>query len=455
MPRTKSFRSGTCASTLLPSDQVGLAARGDKLGRSLGAEELHQRGHALLLGRRGDVRRRLDAEHRHALRDEVLQQVAVVARDLDHEARCAEAEARRPSPRRRPWRARATSPSTRRNRRSRVKISLRRLELLELHQEALLAHPGVQRIEALHAVRDPRPRGKSSRAATCPGRRRTAERRRRRIGRRRASSAGELHVARNLRERRMPARQRPAPEPGTTRRSIRAPPQAAAADASPGACAPSSCRACRKCASCGCSFRHPSPSAPAAPTAASRCDTMVSTGTASARRRDRNSSLRRTRRLLRTAARRAGDIRQVARARAATAASPWDCASARLRQPRRRAPCPERCDRRPSRHRRSRCPRGPKQAPGRLRRTTRGTPRLTSSAQPLLLQLAKLGGGQHQMHARHRASPGHVDRSDPRVRVRGAEAGGVEHSAGLDVVDEGSEPTEEPRILVSRDARTD
>ena len=136
---------------VVAGNQVRLAARGRELAGGLGAEELHQRGHALFLRDRGDVRRRLDAEHRHALRDEVLQQVAVVARDLDHEARGAESEARH---------HRLGIGLGVREPRVRVggevgvvaEDLLRRLELLQLHQEALLAHPGVQRIEALHAV---------------------------------------------------------------------------------------------------------------------------------------------------------------------------------------------------------------------------------------------------------------------------------------------------------------
>ena len=44
-------------------------------------------GMPLLLGDRGDVGGRLDAQHRDRLRREVLQQVAVVARDLDDLAR--------------------------------------------------------------------------------------------------------------------------------------------------------------------------------------------------------------------------------------------------------------------------------------------------------------------------------------------------------------------------------
>ena len=54
-----------------------------------------RRNAALVAGHRGDVGGRLDPEHGHARPLEVLQQVAVVARDLDDEAAGAEACARR------------------------------------------------------------------------------------------------------------------------------------------------------------------------------------------------------------------------------------------------------------------------------------------------------------------------------------------------------------------------
>ena len=73
-----------------------------------------------------------------------------------------------------------------------------------------------------------------------------------------------------------------------------------------------------------------------------------------------------------------------------------------------------------------------------------------------LVELAELGGGQDQVHAGQRAGPRRVDRDDARVARAGERRhGGVEDPAGLDVVDERPQPPQEPRILVSRDARTD
>ena len=58
----------------------------------VGAEELGEGLDAALDRRLRDVQRRLDAEHRDALRQEVLQEVAVVGRDLDDEALGSEPE---------------------------------------------------------------------------------------------------------------------------------------------------------------------------------------------------------------------------------------------------------------------------------------------------------------------------------------------------------------------------
>ena len=96
MPATKSLRSGTWASTLLPttrsaavpsSAQLARPARRRRTATSVGTP----RGSA----DRGDVRGGLDAEHRHARRHEVLEQVAVVAAELDDQAVRAETEAAR------------------------------------------------------------------------------------------------------------------------------------------------------------------------------------------------------------------------------------------------------------------------------------------------------------------------------------------------------------------------
>ena len=92
MPPTKSFTSGTWASTLLPAIRSAWRPSAASSLRSLDAEELDEGGDALLDRDLRDVRGRLDAKHRDALGQEVLQQVAVVAGKLDDEAGAVQPE---------------------------------------------------------------------------------------------------------------------------------------------------------------------------------------------------------------------------------------------------------------------------------------------------------------------------------------------------------------------------
>ena len=62
------------------------------------AEERVQRAHPGRGRGRRRRRRRVDPEHRDAAGDEVLEHVAVVARDLDHERAAARARAARSAP---------------------------------------------------------------------------------------------------------------------------------------------------------------------------------------------------------------------------------------------------------------------------------------------------------------------------------------------------------------------
>ncbi len=73
--------------------EIGSHPVGDDLVRRVHAEELRDGGDADLPGRLGHVLGGLDAEHRHALGHEVLQEVPVVGRDLDHLRARTEAEA--------------------------------------------------------------------------------------------------------------------------------------------------------------------------------------------------------------------------------------------------------------------------------------------------------------------------------------------------------------------------
>ena len=67
-PATKSFRSGTCASTLLPSTRSAFRPSSDQaLARARRRRSRRACRHAALLRRRGDVGGRIDPEHRNAL----------------------------------------------------------------------------------------------------------------------------------------------------------------------------------------------------------------------------------------------------------------------------------------------------------------------------------------------------------------------------------------------------
>jgi hypothetical protein len=86
-PATKSFVSGAWAKTLLPKNEVrrGLFGRAEPSGcgsdrKTRSASPRHFSRHL------GDVRRGFESETGHARFDEVLEQVAVVAGDLDDEA---------------------------------------------------------------------------------------------------------------------------------------------------------------------------------------------------------------------------------------------------------------------------------------------------------------------------------------------------------------------------------
>ena len=197
MPATKSLRSGTCASTLLPSSEVGLRALARRARGAVSRRRTRRSvGTPCSLGRRGDVGRRLDAEHGDAA---LRRSTAAGSR------RC--------------WRSRRPGCRVRGPSRSAIGVGVapRVLEpgvgvggevgvlgedllggdvLLELHQEALVADVDVQRVERLHRGRAARRSGSSRTAATCRGRRTCA-----RAAPRRSGSAVDAHsgVARCVR----------------------------------------------------------------------------------------------------------------------------------------------------------------------------------------------------------------------------------------------------------------
>jgi hypothetical protein len=148
MPATKSLSDGVWASTLLAtsrSARLPSAASSRAVSRP---KKRCQRRDAPLLRRRGDVARRLDAEHRHAAALEVLQQVAVVAGDLDHLVALAEVEALGHVF---DVGLGVAQPGVRIRREIGVVAEdlFRARCLGKLHQEAAAAHVGAQRVEGL------------------------------------------------------------------------------------------------------------------------------------------------------------------------------------------------------------------------------------------------------------------------------------------------------------------
>ncbi len=88
---------GHLGQDVVADQQVGLLSPPDELRGGLPPEELDERRHALLDRNGRDVRRGLDAERGDAALHEVLEQVAVVARQLDDPARGRQAAALRSS----------------------------------------------------------------------------------------------------------------------------------------------------------------------------------------------------------------------------------------------------------------------------------------------------------------------------------------------------------------------
>ena len=84
---------GDLRQDVVADDEIRRQTFGAQSPRGLEAEETRGAGYASGDCDLRDIGGRLDAQHGNALRDEVLQQVAVVARELDHEAGLIEAEA--------------------------------------------------------------------------------------------------------------------------------------------------------------------------------------------------------------------------------------------------------------------------------------------------------------------------------------------------------------------------
>ena len=129
--------------------QVGAIAAGGEVLAGFCIEEHHVGAHADGAGRLRRVGRGLDAEHRDVLGQEVLQQVAVVARHLDDEGFRPQSQA---FGHRLGIAPRMLDPA----RRERGEVGVAGIEdrlgrhlMVGLHQEAAIADPGVQREDRL------------------------------------------------------------------------------------------------------------------------------------------------------------------------------------------------------------------------------------------------------------------------------------------------------------------
>ena len=86
MPATKSFRSGTCAITLFAASRSARRPSAARRRASSRPKNSTTRLDPALASNRGHVGRGLDAERRDAALHDVLEQVAVVAGELHHQA---------------------------------------------------------------------------------------------------------------------------------------------------------------------------------------------------------------------------------------------------------------------------------------------------------------------------------------------------------------------------------
>ena len=131
--------------------QVGVAVLFDNPGRIAAAMKRHIGSDTLVARHLGDIRCRLDPQHAHAGRDEMLQQVAVVAGDFDDQVifRQFETLAHRLG-----VATRMFHPGIGVRRKIRVFAEKfrRRRELFQLHQKAGVANARMQRKKRLHGV---------------------------------------------------------------------------------------------------------------------------------------------------------------------------------------------------------------------------------------------------------------------------------------------------------------
>src|SRR6266436_1408383 len=91
--RDKIIQFGYLGKNVVAQEQISLLTARRKLACRLSAEEFHESGDAFLSSNSGNIRRRLNTQHWDPLFDKILQQIAIVARELYCKTVCVDPEA--------------------------------------------------------------------------------------------------------------------------------------------------------------------------------------------------------------------------------------------------------------------------------------------------------------------------------------------------------------------------
>jgi len=142
---------GHVGQNVVGDDEIRTPAAPHQIRGGFSTEEAGLRGHSARHGGGGDVGGRLDAQHRDAGGDEVLQQIAVVARHLQDQALGSQVEVGDGGKGESPT---VFEPAIRMGGEVGVVLEQRtgRHHRLELDQQAAVAHQGVERVAGLVAV---------------------------------------------------------------------------------------------------------------------------------------------------------------------------------------------------------------------------------------------------------------------------------------------------------------
>ena len=150
-PGGKIVQVGNLRQDIVTDDEISAGALPDETPRQIQSKELNQRRYAFVDRGRGNVAGRLDTNHRNIERQKVLQQVAVIAGDLEYPTVASETE---PIPDHHAVSARMFDPAGRVRRKIGVvsEDTLWFHVFLQLNQEAAFAHENAQGKVRLHLV---------------------------------------------------------------------------------------------------------------------------------------------------------------------------------------------------------------------------------------------------------------------------------------------------------------